>query len=359
MSSFRVLNPANIIGEAPVDNFKDVVIDALAEFFGMAFFLVISIGTAVAGQGGVVNRLEMAFVFGFSIFVLATSLGGISGGHFNPAVSFALFVAGELSVIRTVLYILAQLLGGIVGVALVVAINPWEYVRTSCLAVNQVASIVKPGAALVGEIIFTSLLLLAVFFVIRNKSSVPPAIATFSIGMSVFLGHLVMIPLDNCSINPARSFASSVVLSIWNSANEDENTAWLAARNLVVPKDVDACPNQWDDHWVFWVGPLIASILVGGGYRVLHAYLNQETVPSSSPLFGGFSGFKLPTPFSNNKKDKDSSSSSDDVEAQPIEADSGSASGSGSKSGSGSGSSSKSGSDSGSGSSSSSSSSSS
>nr|AGD98708.1 aquaporin protein 5 [Camellia sinensis] len=220
----------------------------IAEFIATLLFLYITILTVIgyksqvdpvknADQCGGVGILGIAWAFGGMIFVLVYCTAGISGGHINPAVTFGLFLARKVSLIRAVMYIVAQCLGAICGVALVKAFQRAYYDRYGGGA-NEVAPGYNKGTALGAEIIGTFVLVYTVFSATDPKRSARdshvPVLAPLPIGFAVFMVHLATIPVTGTGINPARSFGAAV---IYNQKK------------------------AWDDHWIFWVGPFVGAVI--------------------------------------------------------------------------------------------------
>ncbi|KAL6967260.1 Aquaporin PIP2-7 [Sarracenia purpurea var. burkii] len=220
----------------------------IAEFIATLLFLYITVLTVIgyksqtdptknADQCGGVGILGIAWAFGGMIFILVYCTAGISGGHINPAVTFGLFLGRKVSLIRAVLYIIAQCLGAICGVGLVKGFQRAFYDRYGGGA-NEVASGYSKGTALGAEIIGTFVLVYTVFSATdpkRNaRDSHVPVLAPLPIGFAVFMVHLATIPITGTGINPARSFGAAV---IYNNKK------------------------AWDDQWIFWVGPFIGAAI--------------------------------------------------------------------------------------------------
>lgn len=171
------------------------------------------------------------------IFVLVYCTAGISGGHINPAVTFGLFLARKVSLIRAVLYMVAQCLGAICGVGLVKAFQKGYYNRYKGGA-NMLSAGYSKGTGLGAEIIGTFVLVYTVFSATDPKRSARdshvPVLAPLPIGFAVFMVHLATIPITGTGINPARSFGAAVIYN-----NE----------------------KAWDDQWIFWVGPFIGAAI--------------------------------------------------------------------------------------------------
>nr|AEQ29857.1 aquaporin PIP2 [Malus prunifolia] len=216
----------------------------IAEFVATLLFLYITVLTVIGyksqsevDQCGGVGILGIAWAFGGMIFVLVYCTAGISGGHINPAVTFGLFLARKVSLIRAVLYIVAQCLGAICGVGLVKAFQKSYYVKYGGGA-NELADGYNKGTGLGAEIIGTFVLVYTVFSATdpkRNaRDSHVPVLAPLPIGFAVFIVHLATIPITGTGINPARSFGAAVIY------NKDK---------------------AWDDQWIFWLGPFIGAAI--------------------------------------------------------------------------------------------------
>ncbi|XP_062186848.1 aquaporin PIP2-1-like [Phragmites australis] len=220
----------------------------IAEFIATLLFLYITVATVIgykhqtdatapdAACGGV-GILGIAWAFGGMIFVLVYCTAGISGGHINPAVTFGLFLARKVSLVRAVLYIIAQCLGAMCGVGLVKAFQSAYFVRYGGGA-NELASGYSKGTGLAAEIIGTFVLVYTVFSATdpkRNaRDSHVPVLAPLPIGFAVFMVHLATIPITGTGINPARSLGAAVIYNKHKA---------------------------WHDQWIFWVGPLVGATI--------------------------------------------------------------------------------------------------
>nr|GMD22623.1 aquaporin PIP2-2-like [Ipomoea batatas] len=221
---------------------------AIAEFIATLLFLYVTVLTVIGyshqtdlkagGQDcGGVGILGIAWAFGGMIFILVYCTAGISGGHINPAVTFGLFVGRKVSLVRAVVYMIAQCLGAICGVGLVKAFQKAYFNRYGGGA-NMLQPGYNKGTGLGAEIIGTFVLVYTVFAATdpkRNaRDSHVPVLAPLPIGFAVFMVHLATIPITGTGINPARSFGAAVIY------NKDK---------------------AWDDQWIFWVGPFIGAFI--------------------------------------------------------------------------------------------------
>jgi aquaporin TIP len=233
---------------------------AAAEFIATALFVFIGTGAVVVGvasgaaavSGGAAPTpafvVAVALAHGLAIAVLVAATAKISGGHINPAVSFAAALTGKIKVSTGLIYAGAQLAGAVCGSLLLKAIiaGPFEaglgaHGINKVLLDDQVGS--GAGAALLVEIALTFALVFVIFATAIDAKGLGH-LAPAAIGLTVLVDHLVGIPLTGASMNPARSFGPALVAS------------------------------EWADHWVYWLGPLI-----GGGIAALvyeFVFLNRE-----------------------------------------------------------------------------------
>nr|AFQ23567.1 aquaporin PIP2;2 [Eustoma grandiflorum] len=221
----------------------------IAEFIASLLFLYIGVTTVIGhsnqsdptlhpgDQCGGVGVLGIAWAFGGMIFVLVYCTAGISGGHINPAVTFGLFLARKVSLIRAVMYMMAQCLGAICGAGLAKALQKSYFNRYGGGA-TVLRDGYGAGIGLSAEIIGTFVLVYTVLSATdpkRNaRDSHVPVLAPLPIGFAVFMVHLATIHISGSGINPARSFASAVVLN--------QHKAWHA-------------------HWIYWVGPFTGAAI--------------------------------------------------------------------------------------------------
>ncbi|KAM7496733.1 hypothetical protein LguiA_021147 [Lonicera macranthoides] len=220
----------------------------IAEFIATLLFLYVTILTVIGYKAQTdptknpdvcagVGILGIAWSFGGMIFVLVYCTAGISGGHLNPAVTFGLFLARKVSLIRAVMYMIAQCLGAICGVGLVKAFQT-SYFNKYGGGANELADGYSKGVGLAAEIIGTFVLVYTVFSATdpkRNaRDSHVPVLAPLPIGFAVFVVILATVPITGTGINPARSFGAAVIY------NQQK---------------------AWDDHWMFWVGPFLGAAI--------------------------------------------------------------------------------------------------
>lgn len=259
-----VEDPSEVVQQQEVEEdtetWASLIRPFLAEFIGSAAFIFIACGSGMTTVGYNVKgakTLGIALSFGLTIFCLCFAIGHISGAHLNFAVTFTLTVLKRISLKRCFVYFAAQWLGGLIGVGFLKLITPSSQWK-SCFAANSLhydaaeyvngvmvtpAVSVSPGAAFVAEIILTFFLVFVVMAACdSNKSN--QTFVPLAIGLTVFCAHMIGLQIDGCSINPTRSFASAAAAS-----------------------GVSGCERVWDNHWVYWFGPLVGGLLAGFLYE--------------------------------------------------------------------------------------------
>lgn len=223
-----------------------------AEFFGTFWLVLGGCGSAVlaaAFPNVGIGLLGVSFAFGLTVLTMAYAVGGISGGHFNPAVSVGLATAGRFSWGSVIPYVVAQVIGAIVaaGVLYLVASGKTGFAidpaAPGAFATNGYDTHSPGGysilAALICEIVMTAFFLIIILG--ATGKSVPAGFAPIAIGLGLTLIHLISIPVTNTSVNPARSTGPALF------------AGGLALQQL----------------WLFWVAPLIGGALGGLVHKAL------------------------------------------------------------------------------------------
>ena len=191
----------------------------LAEAVGTAILVLGGPGTAIfAGKS--VGTLGVALAFGLSLLVAVYLVGAISGCHINPAVTVGMWLSKQIESRDVPWYLGGQIIGAAAASGVI-----WAIVRTgdNAAAVGTRADLFSGasngwgshsptgydfGAVAIAEVVFTAVLVLVILGVIR--SSIPAGFAAIPIGFTLALIHLISIPIDNTSVNPARSFATAI-----------------------------------------------------------------------------------------------------------------------------------------------------
>ncbi|CAL5419930.1 unnamed protein product [Camellia sinensis] len=221
----------------------------IAEFIATLLFLYITVLTVIGYKSqtdpikttdvsGGVGILGIAWAFGGMIFVLVYCTAGISGGgHINPTVTFGLFLARKVSLVRAILYIVALCLGAICGCGLVKVFQKAYYVEYGGGA-NELSSGYSTGTGFAAEIIGTFVLVYTIFSATDPKRNAcnyhVPVLAPLPIGFAVFMVHFATNPITGTGINPDRSFGAIMIYGKHKA---------------------------WDDQWIFWIGPFIRATI--------------------------------------------------------------------------------------------------
>ena len=210
-----------------------------AEFIGTFWLVFAGCGSAVLAAG--VPEVGIGFVgvslaFGLSVLTMAYAVGSISGGHFNPAVTLGLVLAGRAEARELVPYWIAQLLGGVLGAGILYIIASGVAGYTPGGFASNGYDTLSPGgygmlAALVAEVVLTAVFLLVILG--STSKAAPAGFAPIAIGLSLTLIHLISIPVTNTSVNPARSTAAAIF-----------------AQNGAIGQ-----------LWLFWLAPLVGAAL--------------------------------------------------------------------------------------------------
>lgn len=187
-----------------------------AEAFGTFWLVFGGCGSAILAAGipevGI-GYVGVSLAFGLTVLTMAYAVGGISGGHFNPAVSLGLAIAGRFAYKDLVPYWVAQLIGGIAGAAVLFIIASGTAGYTPASFASNGYDLLSPGgygltAVLVAEVVLTAFFLIVILG--STAKAVPAGFAPIAIGLSLTLIHLISIPVSNTSVNPARSIAAAI-----------------------------------------------------------------------------------------------------------------------------------------------------
>ncbi|XP_029452854.1 aquaporin-2-like [Rhinatrema bivittatum] len=224
-----------------------------AEFIGTMLFVFFGLGSALQWTSALPSILQVAMTFGLGIGTLVQAVGHISGAHLNPAVTVAFLVGSHISILRALSYICAQILGAVVGAALLYEFTPPSVFGN--FGVNMLSNNTSEGQGFTVEMILTFQLILCIFASTDGRRNDNMGSPSLSIGLSVVVGHLVGIYFTGCSMNPARSFGPAVVVG------------------------------NFDVHWIFWIAPVVGAILAS----IIYNYI---LCPQSLSLRERFAIFK-------------------------------------------------------------------
>lgn len=215
------------------------------------FLVLLACGSAVLA-GPAIGVLGIGLCFGLVLLCLCYCIGNISGCHVNPAVSFAMLLSGNMSVKDFCGYVVAQLIGAVAGAALLywfTSIAPdfnfGGVTGENTLATNVLQAGATPGMALLSEVLLTFFFVMVILGATDAKLGFGK-FAGLAIGIGLGLVNIVGIPVDNCSVNPARSFGP-------------------------------ACfsPDAWGDFWIMVVGPLVGAAIAVAVWRMVKCARKQ------------------------------------------------------------------------------------
>ncbi|MBO5142528.1 MAG: MIP family channel protein [Clostridia bacterium] len=190
----------------------------LCEFIGTAVLVLFGCGTAAITGGilGSLGILGIALAFGLSIVAMAYVIGNISGCHINPAVSLAMLISKKMSVKDFIGYVVAQVLGAILGIGILYAImyNSGLDIPSYGLGANGFDAASFVGLNMVGAIIVEIVLTFVFIYTILGVTSddTKSSVAGIVIGLTLAFVHIIGIPLTGTSVNPARSLAPALFL---------------------------------------------------------------------------------------------------------------------------------------------------
>ena len=217
------------------NNLRGLVAELIATFT-FVFVGVGAVGAALAlvtpidGAGLIV----IALGHGLGIFLGIVVIGRITGAHLNPAITIAMIVAGNTGLIRGFSYIVGQLAGAVLAI-----FTLDQYVwGLDGLGVQSLGVGVATVDGFVLEVILTFFLVFTVFATTVDKRG-SAAWAPLAIGMVIFVDHLIAVQVTGASMNPARSFGPALI------------------------------HGAWDDHWLYWAGPIVGGLLAAIAYVVI------------------------------------------------------------------------------------------
>jgi aquaporin Z len=182
-----------------------------AEFIGTLILVLFGCGAAVLG-GDHVGQLGIALAFGFAIVALAYGLGPISGGHVNPAVSLAVFIAGRMTGREMIIYWVAQFAGALAGAAILAVIaGSTDRLGANGWGPGYLGN--YPGfplsSAAAFEVVMTAIFVIVILG--ATEPTAPAGTAGLAIGLTLAAIHIVGIQVTGVSVNPARSFGPAVL----------------------------------------------------------------------------------------------------------------------------------------------------
>jgi len=206
---------------------------AVAEFVGAFTLIFIGGGAGIASGHDIV---AVGLANGLAIGIMVSNLGHISGGHFNPAITFGFVLTRRIALGLAVVYWAAQLLGAIVAAAILRGL----FSHANFLGAVPNVPTIGAGKGLVIEIILTFFLVWAVFATAVDPRGAFKSIAGLAIGLTITIDVLMGGPLTGAAMNPARAFGPQLV------------------------------GNFWGEGWIYYLGPVLGALIAATAYEYLY-----------------------------------------------------------------------------------------
>lgn len=226
----------------------------IAEGIGTMFLVLLACGSAVLA-GPSIGGLGIGLCFGLVLVCLCYCIGNISGCHVNPAVSLAVYLSGRMSGKDCLLYVVFQLIGAAVGAGFLYwftesapMFNFGGVTGDNDLATNVLQQGATVPMALMAEALLTFFFVLIVLGATDERHGFGK-FAGLAIGLGLGLVNIVGIPVDNCSVNPARSFGPALF-----------------------------SPDAWGDFWIMIVGPVCGAVVAVLCWRTIAGSLGSKSI---------------------------------------------------------------------------------
>jgi aquaporin TIP len=214
----------------------DVFRRSAAELVGAFALTFVGAGSIMSGAG----LVGVAFAHGLVIAVMASAVGHISGGHFNPAVTFGFLITRRMAPALAGAYWFSQLLGATIAALLLKWIYPGAAVDQAKLGVPVLNSQISVGAGFAVEVLLTFFLVWVIFATAADPRGAFKSISGLAIGFTITLDVLMGGPLTGAAMNPSRAFGPQLV------------------------------GNYWSDGWLWYIGPLLGAGLAALAYEYLY-----------------------------------------------------------------------------------------
>jgi aquaporin TIP len=219
--------------------FQDALSRAAAEFVGTFALVFIAAGSVIVMAAQGTTLVGVALAYGLAVAVMVSAVGHISGGHFNPAITFGFLITGRMAPILSALYLVAQLAAAASAALLLKWIYADEATDAARLGAPALADQVEPAAGLIVEVVLTFFLVWVVFATAADPRGTFKSIAGLAIGLTITADVLMGGPLTGAAMNPARAFGPQLV------------------------------GNEWGEFWIWYIGPLLGGGLAALAYDLL------------------------------------------------------------------------------------------
>ncbi|XP_067285761.1 aquaporin-8a.2 [Pseudorasbora parva] len=231
----KTLLKKNESSTKPLSKYERILQPCVAELVGTMFFVFIGCVSVIENVEAA-GRLQPALVHGLAVAVLVACMAEISGSHFNPPFTIAIWLCGGIQLTMVVPYLISQLIGGVLGAAMSkVMTSHKNYMNATGAAFAVLKSDEQLGKVVFAEMAMTCLVTMVVLLGAVNGKSKSPLVP-FMVGCTVIINILAGGDVSGTCLNPARAFGPALMA------------------------------NYWSYHWVYWVGPiggaLVAAVLV-------------------------------------------------------------------------------------------------
>ncbi|XP_073684699.1 aquaporin-8-like [Garra rufa] len=218
--------------------YERIIQPCVAELVGTTFFVFIGCVSVIENVAAA-GRLQPALVHGLAVAVLVACMAEISGSHFNPPFTIAVWLCGGLQLTMVIPYLVSQVIGGVLGAAMSKVMTSHEnYMNATGAAFAVLKSDEHLGKAVFAEIAMTCLITMVVLLGAVNGKSKSPLVP-FMVGCTVIINILAGGDVSGTCLNPARAFGPALIA------------------------------NYWTYHWVYWVGPIGGGLLAAALVRLL------------------------------------------------------------------------------------------
>uniref|UniRef100_A0AAY5E8X3 Aquaporin 8a, tandem duplicate 2 n=1 Tax=Electrophorus electricus TaxID=8005 RepID=A0AAY5E8X3_ELEEL len=222
----------------PPGRFERLIQPCLAELVGTTFFVFIGCVSVIENLEAA-GRLQPALAHGLAVAVMVACMAEISGSHFNPPFTIAIFLCGGMELVLVIPYLVCQLLGGVLGAAMSkVMTSKAKYMNATGAAFTILQSHDQLGEVFFAELAMTCLVTMVVLLGAVNGKSKSPLVP-FMVGCTVLFNILAGGDVSGTCLNPARAFGPALLT------------------------------NYWAYHWVYWVGPIGGALIAAALVRFL------------------------------------------------------------------------------------------
>ncbi|XP_036936739.1 aquaporin-8-like [Acanthopagrus latus] len=218
--------------------YETLIQPCMAEIVGTMFFVFIGCVSVIENVPAA-GRLQPALVHGLAVAVMVAVMDNISGSHFNPPFTIAIYLCGGIELTMVGLYLVSQLIGGVLGAGMAKLMTPADrYLNATGAAFDILKSESQLSGAIFGEVAMTCLVTMVVLLVAVNGKTKTP-LAPFLVGCTVIINILAGGDISGTCLNPARAFGPALMT------------------------------NYWTYHWVYWVGPIGGGLVAAALVRLI------------------------------------------------------------------------------------------